>query len=151
MSDVFEQALLNNYSITITERMMSSKASSKNCNPTHAATKGIRGATVASLGPFIETTQAGKKHETKQAIVRSFFRCNPTPVRIKVVDNDDEPLCININSATASGVIATATVQVNPVPAIMPTNPVPVPTMPTNPVLATLPTILPPGGVPVIP
>jgi hypothetical protein len=60
MSDVFEQALLNNDSITITERMMSSKASSKKCNPTHAAIKGIHGATVASSGPFIETTQAGK-------------------------------------------------------------------------------------------
>jgi hypothetical protein len=151
MSDIFEQALLNDDSITIAERMMSSKASSKNCDPTHAATKGIRGAAVASLGPFIKTTQAGKKHETKQAIVRSFFRRNPAPVRIEVIDNDDEPLCININSASAPGVVATATVQVNPVPAIMPTKPVPVPTMPTNPVPATLPTILSPGRVPAIP
>jgi hypothetical protein len=56
MSDVFEQALLNKDSVTIAERLMSSKTSSKACNPTHAATKGIRGATVASLGPFIETS-----------------------------------------------------------------------------------------------
>ncbi len=75
MSEVFKQALLNDDSITIAERMMSSKASSKNCDPTCAATKGIHVATVASLGPFIETTQAGKKHETEQAIVRSLFRC----------------------------------------------------------------------------
>jgi hypothetical protein len=92
MSDIFEQVLLNDDSITITERMMSSKASSKNCDPTHAATKGIRGATVASSGQFIETTQAGKKDEIKQAIMRSFFHCNPTPVRIEVVDDNDEPL-----------------------------------------------------------
>jgi hypothetical protein len=42
MSDVFEQALLNDDSITIVERMMSSKASSKTRDSTHAATKGIR-------------------------------------------------------------------------------------------------------------
>jgi hypothetical protein len=60
MSDVFEQALLNKDSVTIAERLMSSKTLSKACNPTRAATKGIRGATVASSGPFIETSQAGK-------------------------------------------------------------------------------------------
>jgi hypothetical protein len=137
MSDVFKQALLNEDSVTTAERLMSSKTSSKARDPTHAATKGIRGATVASLGPFIETSQAGKKHETEQAIVRSFFHRNPTPVRIEVINDDDEhpEVRININSANAPADENPATVQ-------------------TNPVLATLPTILPgevqaiPGGVP---
>jgi hypothetical protein len=103
MSDVFEQALLKEDSVTIAERLMSSKTSSKARNPTRAVTRGIRGATVASLGPFIETSQAGKKHETEQAIVRSFFRRNPTPMRIEVINDDDEPpeVRININSASA--------------------------------------------------
>jgi hypothetical protein len=70
MSYVFEQALLNKDSLTIAERLMSSKASSKLRNPTRAATKGIRKATVTSSGPFIETSQAGKKHKAEQAIVR---------------------------------------------------------------------------------
>jgi hypothetical protein len=39
MSDVFEKVLLNEDSVTIAERLMSSKTSSKACNPTHAATK----------------------------------------------------------------------------------------------------------------
>jgi hypothetical protein len=56
MSDVFKQALLNEDSVTIVERLMSSKTSSKPCDPTCATTKGIRGATVASSGPFIETS-----------------------------------------------------------------------------------------------
>jgi hypothetical protein len=63
-SDVFEQALLNEDSLTIAERLMSSKASSKLCNPTRAGTKGIHKTTVASLGPVIKTSQAGKKHKT---------------------------------------------------------------------------------------
>jgi hypothetical protein len=146
MSDVFEQAILNDDLVNIAERMMSSKATTKNCDPTCAATKGICGATSASSGPFIETTQAGKKHETEQVIVRSFFCRNSTPVRIEVVDDDDEPLCIDILSTTAPGVVATATAQVNPVPASMPTNPVPaiLPTI-TLP-LVGVPTFL--GGVP---
>jgi hypothetical protein len=133
MSDIFEQVLLNEDSVTIAERLMSSKTSSKACNPTHTATKGIHGATVASLGPFIETSQAGKKHETEQAIVRSFFCSNPAPVRIEVINDDDEhpKVRININSASVSADENPATVQ-------------------TNPVLATLPTIF-PGEVPAIP
>jgi hypothetical protein len=65
--------------------------------------------------------------------VRSFFRCNPTPVRIEVINNDNEPpkVHININSASAPADENPATVQTNPVP-------------------ATLPTIL-PGEVPAIP
>ncbi len=133
MSDVFKQALLNKDSVTIAERLMSSKTSSKACDPTHAATKGICGATVASSGLFIETSQAEKKHKTKQAIVRSFFRCNPTSVCIVVIEDDDEPpkVRININSASALADENPATVQTNPVP-------------------ATLPTII-PGEVPAIP
>jgi hypothetical protein len=133
MSDVFEQTLLNEDSVTIAERLMSSKTSSKARNPTRAATKGIRGATVASLGTFIETSHAEKKHETEQAIVRSFFRCNPTPVRIEVIGDDNEPpeVTININSASVPANENPATVQTNPVP-------------------ETLPTIL-PGEVPAIP
>ncbi len=65
--------------------------------------------------------------------MRSFFRCNPTPVRIEVINNDNEPpkVHININSASAPADENPATVQTNPVP-------------------ATLPTIL-PGEVPAIP
>ncbi len=102
---------------------MSSKTSSKARDPTRAATKGIHGATVASLGPFIETSQAGKKHKTEQAIMRSFFRRNPTPVRIKVINDDNEPpeVRININSASAPADENPATVQTNPVPATLPT------------------------------
>ncbi len=133
MSDIFEQALLNEDSVTIAERLMSSKTSSKTCNPTRAMTKGIRGATVASSGPFIKTSQAGKKHETEQAIVRSFFHHNLTPVCTEYIDDDDEPLEVHINISSAS-----APADENPA------------TVQTNPVPETLPTIL-PGEVPAIP
>jgi hypothetical protein len=65
MSDVFEQALLNKDSHTIEERLMSSEASSKHCNPTRAATKSIREAKVASSGSVIKTSQAGKKTQSQ--------------------------------------------------------------------------------------
>jgi hypothetical protein len=101
MSNIFKQALLNEDSLTIAERLMSSKASSKLCGPTCAATKGIREATVTSSGPVIKTSQAGKKHKAKQAIVRSFFHCNPTPAHIKVIGNNEPKVCIPVHSASA--------------------------------------------------
>ena len=60
MSNIFKQAQLNKDSLTIAERLILSKAPSKACNPMRAATKGIREATIATSGPFIESSLARK-------------------------------------------------------------------------------------------
>jgi hypothetical protein len=73
MSDAFKQGLLNEDSVTIAETLMSSKTSSKACNHTRAATKGIRGATVASSGLFIKTSQAGKKTRNRASHREVYF------------------------------------------------------------------------------
>jgi hypothetical protein len=70
---------------------MSAAAPSKSCNPTRAATKGIKNMTSASSGPFINTSLVVTSFEAKQAIVKIIFHHNPTPVCVKTVDDDDKP------------------------------------------------------------
>jgi hypothetical protein len=101
MSDLFEQVQLNKDSLTIAERLISSKAPSKACNPMRAATKGIREATIATSGPFIESSLVGKKHEEEQVIVRSFFCRNPTPAPIEIIDEDEPKRRIPIHCTSA--------------------------------------------------
>ncbi len=128
MSNIFEQAQLNKDSLTIAERLILSKAPLKACNPTLAATKGTCEATIATSGPFIESSLARKKHEEEQAIVRSFFCCNPTPVPIEIIDEDEPKRRIPVHSTSAPAnknpPAATATAPTNPA---MPTTAIPPP------------------------
>ena len=40
-------------------------------------------------GPVVDTSCPGKKHETKQKILKEFFYRNPTPACVEVEDKDD--------------------------------------------------------------
>jgi hypothetical protein len=46
--------------------------------------------TPALSGPFIDTSLINNSFEAKQASLKKIFHCNPTPVRIEIV-KDDEP------------------------------------------------------------
>ncbi len=64
--NVIEQTELNDDSRTIAERLISSRVFSRARDHTRAATKGIRDAKIAASGPFIESSLAGRRHETEQ-------------------------------------------------------------------------------------
>jgi hypothetical protein len=89
MVDAIEQVKLNEDSTTIAERLISSIISSRARNHTRAATKGIREAKIATSGPFIKSSLAGRKHKAEQEIIKSFFRRNPTPARVEIHDDDN--------------------------------------------------------------
>jgi hypothetical protein len=63
---------------TIIKRMLNAKTST-NRDPCRAATKGFRKAYIPSSVPFIKTSMVGRRHEAKQAILRTYFEGNPTP------------------------------------------------------------------------
>jgi hypothetical protein len=84
MSDVFEQAQLNKDSLTIAERLILSKAPSKACNPMRAATKGIREATIATSGPFIESSLGRKKLKKSKQLSGPFSVATRYPRPLKL-------------------------------------------------------------------
>jgi hypothetical protein len=47
--------------------------------------------TITNSGsPFIETSLVGTNHELEQEIVKIFFRRNPLPTRVEIINNDKE-------------------------------------------------------------
>jgi hypothetical protein len=70
MADVIDQAVTENETDKIVKKLMFAAAPSKSCNPTRAATKGIKNITSASSGPFIDTSLVGTSFEAEQAIVK---------------------------------------------------------------------------------
>jgi hypothetical protein len=73
-----EQADTESDITTIVKRMLNAKTST-NCDPCHAATKGFCKTYIPSSVPFIKTSMVGRRHEAKQAILRTYFERNPTP------------------------------------------------------------------------
>ena len=63
---------------TIIKRMLDAKTST-NRNPCHAATNRFCKTYIPSSVPFIKTSMVGRRHEAKQAILRTYFERNPTP------------------------------------------------------------------------
>ncbi len=90
MANVIKQAEMDNNTHTIAGRLVSSKTSVRQGEPTRAPTKSICDATITTSGPFIETFHVGKKYKIKQASERLFFYRNPTPVRIQIINNKDD-------------------------------------------------------------
>jgi hypothetical protein len=59
-------------------------------DPCCAATKNLCNTMVAS-GPSIETSLVRNKYKVEQASVNSFFHHNPTPTRVVIIDEDNNP------------------------------------------------------------
>jgi hypothetical protein len=76
MSNVLEQKEMENDTNTIVRRVMSSRASSRQRDPAHTATKGIRELIVATSGPFVKTSIVKKNHDNEQGNIRLFFYRN---------------------------------------------------------------------------
>jgi hypothetical protein len=102
--DVIKQTELNNDSRTIAERLISSRLTSRARDHTRAATKGIREAKIATSGPFIKPSLAGRKYESEQDQIRSFFRRNPTPARVKIHDDNNATIPIISTQAPADNI-----------------------------------------------
>jgi hypothetical protein len=91
IANVFEQTKINSDINTIIQRLIASKVSLTPCrDPCCTATKNLHNAMVAS-GPSIETSLVGNKYKIEQVSVNSFFHCNPTPARIIIIDEDNNP------------------------------------------------------------
>jgi hypothetical protein len=102
MSNVLKQKETENDTDTIAGRVMSSRASSRQCNPACAATNGIHELTIATSGPFDETSVVGKNHDNKQGKVRLFFYRNPMPMHMDINNDNKEPeIQIPFQSANA--------------------------------------------------
>ncbi len=52
--------------------------------------------------PSINASCVGKKHEVKQAKVKDFFHCNPTPSCVEIINDDNEQIAIQGTTATTS-------------------------------------------------
>ncbi len=79
MSNAIEQAETESDVSTIVKSMQVTRTSS-HCDPCYAATKGFRQAFIPTSGPFVEVSSVRQKHEAEQAILRSFFERDPTPI-----------------------------------------------------------------------
>jgi hypothetical protein len=98
---------------------MSSRASSRQCDPDCTATKGIRELTVATSDPFVQTSIVGKNHDDKQGNIRLFFYCNSTPVCMEINNEDKEPeiqIPIQSTNAQTGGNLSTATAHSTTIP-----------------------------------
>ena len=105
-TDVIEQTETDSDTVTIVQRLMTSKSTSTLCRgPFCSATKNFRNMTAAS-GPFIEFSLVGNKFTSEQASVKTFFRRNPTPARAVFLDEED-------NNPTAEIPIHTTRVHVD--------------------------------------
>ena len=80
------------------------------------ATKGIREAKIATSGPFIESSLAGRKHEADQEIIKSFFRRNPTPARIEIHDDNNVTIPVVSTRAPAENIHPPATANSETLP-----------------------------------
>jgi hypothetical protein len=120
MSKVLKQKEKENDTNTIVGTVMSSIFSSRQRDPACATSKGICKLTVATSGPFVETSVARKKYDNKQGNIKLFFYCNPTPAHVEINNDDKEPgIQISVQSANVptKGNPTTATVHSTTIPA----------------------------------
>jgi hypothetical protein len=90
INDVVDQHELDNHTETVITRMIESVPPSSSCDPARAATKGFRVMTFAS-GPFIDPSllnRGNDRFEADQEKLKEFFRRNPTPACVEIVDDD---------------------------------------------------------------
>ncbi len=68
------------------------------------------------MNPFVELSYVGKSFKDKQASMKEFFHCNPTPA-CGEINNDDEEVeevHIPVHSASKNQVLPAAPVPMNP-------------------------------------
>ncbi len=115
MNLAIEQADTKSDVTTIVKRMLNAKTST-NPDPCRAATKGFSKTYIPSSVPFIETSMVGRRHEAKQAILRTYFEHNSTPARVEVEDNNEDVVFVqssnneaiaNANATTTANATAT--------------------------------------------
>jgi len=96
MCDVVEQHEVDNHTGAVLKRIIQSVPASSSRDQARAATKGLRGMTLVSC-PFVEPSllsRGNDRFEADQEKLKAFFRRNPTPARVEIVDDDeniDEP------------------------------------------------------------
>jgi hypothetical protein len=66
--------------------------------------------------PFVKLSFNGKSFEDKQASMKDFFHCNPTPARVEINNNDEEveEVHIPVHSASKNQAPSAAPPPVNP-------------------------------------
>jgi hypothetical protein len=124
MRDVVEQHEVDNHTGTVLKRIIQSVPASSSRDQARAATKGLRGMFLAS-GPFVDPSllSRGNRYEADQEKMKAFFRRNPTPARVEIIDDDengDDPR-VPVRSTVAPSNshppgIATAATSSNPPP-----------------------------------
>jgi hypothetical protein len=106
MSDVVDQHKVDNHTEMVLKRMIESLPPSSSRDPACAATKGLRGMTFVS-NPYVDLSllnRCSNRFEADQEKLKEFFRRNPTPARVKDVDNKEniEELRFPVRSTTAA-------------------------------------------------
>jgi hypothetical protein len=96
---ILEQANMESDVTTIINRMINAKTSTLR-DPCRAATKGFCKAYIPSSGPFIKISFIGCRHDTEQAILRTYFERNPTPARVEVNDNNEYVVFVQVQQST---------------------------------------------------
>ena len=123
-TDVIEQTETDSDTVTIVQRLMTSKTTSTlRRDPCRSATKNFRNMTAAS-GPFIEFSLVGNKFTSEQASVKTFFRRNPKPVRAVFLDEEDNnptaEIPIHTTTTTADTTPLSPVMALPPLPAGLP-------------------------------
>ena len=124
MRDVVEQHEVDNHTGTVLKRIIESVPASSSRDQARAATKGLRGMILAP-SPFVDPSllSRGNRYEADQEKLKAFFRRNPTPARVEIIDDDenaDEPrVPVRSTAAPSNSLppgIATAATISNPPP-----------------------------------
>ena len=124
MRDVVEQHEVDNHTGTVLKRIIESVPASSSRDQARAATKGLRGMILAP-SPFVDPSllSRGNRYEADQEKLKAFFRRNPTPARVEIIDDDenaDKPrVPVRSTAAPSNSLppgIATAATISNPPP-----------------------------------
>ena len=124
MRDVVEHPEVDTHTETVLKRIIESVPASSSRDQARAATKGLRGMILAS-SPFVDPSllSRGNRYEADQEKLKAFFRRNPTPARVEIIDDDenaDEPrVPVRSTAAPSNSLppgIATAATISNPPP-----------------------------------
>ena len=124
MRDVVEQHEVDNHTETVIKRIIQTVPASSSRDQARAATKGLRGMILAS-SPFVDPSflSRGNRYEADQEKLKAFFRRNPTPARVEIIDNDEnvnEPrIQVSSTAAPSNSLppgLATAATSSNPPP-----------------------------------
>jgi hypothetical protein len=98
MNLILKQSNTESYVTTIVKRMIDAKTFTL-CDPCRAATKGFCKAYIPSSVPFIKISFVGCRHETKQAILRTYFERNPTPAQVEVDDDNKDVVFVQVQQS----------------------------------------------------